>query len=50
MQREKERELQELERATRTVFVYNLNIAAEDYHIADFFSTVGGPAGLEGVA
>jgi RNA-binding protein 39 len=41
LQREKERELAELERATRTVFAYNLNIKADERDIFEFFSQVG---------
>ena len=40
LQREKEKELAELERATRTVFAYNLNIKAEERDIFEFFSKV----------
>lgn len=39
--REKERELKELERATRTVFAYNLNIKADERDIFEFFSLAG---------
>lgn len=39
--REKERELKELERATRTVFAFNLNIKADERDIWEFFSKVG---------
>ncbi|EFJ45773.1 hypothetical protein VOLCADRAFT_105799 [Volvox carteri f. nagariensis] len=39
--REKERELRELERATRTVFAYNLSLRADERDIFEFFSKVG---------
>jgi RNA-binding protein 39 len=39
--RERERELKELERATRTVFVYNLNNKADERDIFEFFSKAG---------
>lgn len=39
--REKEKELKELERATRTVFAYNLNIKAEERDLYEFFSKAG---------
>jgi RNA recognition motif-containing protein len=39
--REKERELKELERATRTVFAFNLNIKADERDIFEFFSKAG---------
>lgn len=39
--RERERELKELERATRTVFAFNLNIKADERDIYDFFSKAG---------
>jgi len=41
LQRERERELKELERATRTVFAYNLNIKADERDIYDFFCKAG---------
>lgn len=40
-QRERERELAELERATRTVFAYNINIKADERDIYEFFSKAG---------
>jgi RNA recognition motif-containing protein len=39
--REKERELKELERATRTVFAFNLNIKADERDIFEFFAKAG---------
>ncbi|GIL63854.1 hypothetical protein Vafri_17719 [Volvox africanus] len=39
--REKERELRELERATRTVFVHNLSLRADERDLFEFFSKVG---------
>ncbi len=39
--REKERELKELERATRTVFAYNISLKAGEREIFDFFSGAG---------
>lgn len=39
--REKERELAELERATRTVFAYNLNVKADERDLFQFFSVAG---------
>ncbi|GLI65866.1 hypothetical protein VaNZ11_009502 [Volvox africanus] len=41
MAREKERELRELERATRTIFVYNLSLRADERDLFEFFSKVG---------
>lgn len=41
IQREQERELKELERATRTVFAYNLNIKADSRDLFEFFSKAG---------
>ena len=40
-QRERERELQELDRDIRTLFAYNLNLKAEEKDIFDFFSKAG---------
>jgi hypothetical protein len=40
-QRERERELAELERATRTVFAFNINIKADERDIFTFFSKAG---------
>ncbi len=39
--REKERELRELERDTRTVFAYNLNLKAGEREVFEFFSRAG---------
>ncbi|KXZ45570.1 hypothetical protein GPECTOR_53g156 [Gonium pectorale] len=39
--REKERELRELERATRTIFAYNLSLRADERDLFEFFSKVG---------
>lgn len=39
--REREREMRELERDTRTIFAYNLNLKAEDRDIYEFFSKAG---------
>jgi hypothetical protein len=41
MQRERERELAELERATRTVFAFNISIKADERDIFGFFSKAG---------
>ncbi|GLC69827.1 hypothetical protein PLESTF_000884800 [Pleodorina starrii] len=41
MAREKERELRELERATRTIFAYNLSLRADERDLFQFFSKVG---------
>ncbi|KAG2454354.1 hypothetical protein HYH02_001379 [Chlamydomonas schloesseri] len=41
MAREKEKELRELERATRTIFVFNLSLKAEERDLFQFFSKVG---------
>ncbi|GFR51597.1 hypothetical protein Agub_g14020, partial [Astrephomene gubernaculifera] len=41
MAREKERELRELERATRTIFAYNLSLRADERDLFEFFSKVG---------
>jgi len=41
LQRERERELAELERATRTVFAFNINIKADERHIFEFFAKAG---------
>lgn len=40
-QRERERELKELDRDTRTVFAYNLNLKAEERDLFEFFSKAG---------
>ena len=40
-QRERERELKELDRDTRTVFAYNLNLKADEKDIFEFFSRAG---------
>jgi RNA-binding protein 39 len=40
-QRERERELKELERATRTVFAYNINVKADERDIYEFFTKAG---------
>ncbi len=40
-QRERERELMELDRDTRTVFAYNLNLKAEERNLFEFFSKAG---------
>mmetsp|Transcript_33646 Transcript_33646/g.95156 ORF Transcript_33646/g.95156 Transcript_33646/m.95156 type:complete len:532 (+) Transcript_33646:298-1893(+) len=40
-QRERDRELEELERDTRTVFAYNVNTRATDKDIFEFFSQAG---------
>jgi RNA-binding protein 39 len=52
LQRERERELAELERATRTVFAFNINIKADERDIFGFFSKAGqvhrGSASREG--
>lgn len=39
--REREREFAELERATRTVFAFNINIKADERDIFTFFSKAG---------
>ncbi|CAD7700816.1 unnamed protein product [Ostreobium quekettii] len=39
--REREKELRELERDTRTIFAYNLNLRADERDIFDFFSKAG---------
>jgi RNA-binding protein 39 len=39
--REREKELKEMERATRTVFAYNLNLKAEERDIFKWFSQAG---------
>jgi hypothetical protein len=44
--REQEREFAELERATRTVFAFNINIKADERDIFTFFSPAG-QVGLE---
>lgn len=41
-QRERERELKELDRDTRTVFSYNLNLKADEKDLFDFFCRAGG--------
>ena len=41
LQRERERELAELERATRTVFAFNINIKANEKDIFEFFCRAG---------
>lgn len=41
MAREKERELRELERATRTIFVFNLSLKVDERDLFEFFSKVG---------
>lgn len=40
-QREREKELKELDRDTRTVFAYNLNLKAEERDLFEFFSRAG---------
>ncbi len=40
MAREKERELRELERATRTIFVFNLSLKVDERDLFEFFSKV----------
>lgn len=40
-QREAQRELEALERDTRTVFAYNVNTKADDRDIFEFFSQAG---------
>lgn len=40
-QRERERELKELDRDTRTVFAYNLNLKADEKDLFDFFTRAG---------
>lgn len=40
-QREREKELRELDRDTRTVFAYNLNLKADEKDIFEFFSRAG---------
>lgn len=40
-QRERERELMELDRDIRTVFAYNLNLRADEKDIFKFFSKAG---------
>ena len=39
--RERDRELKELDRDTRTVFAYNLNLKADERDLFDFFSQAG---------
>ena len=39
--REKEKELKEMERATRTMFACNLNLKADERDIFKFFSQAG---------
>lgn len=39
--REREKELKELDRDTRTVFAYNLNLKADERDLFDFFSGAG---------
>lgn len=39
--REREKELKELDRDTRTVFAYNLNLKADERDLFDFFSAAG---------
>ena len=39
--RERERELRELEKDTRTIFAYNLNLKADERDLFDFFSKAG---------
>ena len=39
--RERERELKELEKDTRTIFAYNLNLKADERDLFDFFSKAG---------
>lgn len=39
--REREKELRELDRDTRTVFAYNLNLKAEERDLFEFFSQAG---------
>ncbi|PNW70761.1 hypothetical protein CHLRE_17g733208v5 [Chlamydomonas reinhardtii] len=41
MAREKDKELRELERATRTIFVFNLSLKAAERDLFQFFSKVG---------
>jgi hypothetical protein len=41
LQRERERELAELERATRTVFAFNISLKADERDIFSFFSKAG---------
>lgn len=45
--REKERELKELERTTRTVFASNLNIKADEKDLFEFFSKAGTVADIK---
>lgn len=40
-QREKERELKELDRDIRTVFAFNLPLKAEEFDLFQFFSKAG---------
>ncbi len=39
--REREKELKELDRDTRTVFAYNLNLKADERDLFEFFSQAG---------
>ena len=39
--REREKEIKELDRDTRTVFAYNLNLKADERDLFDFFSQAG---------
>lgn len=39
--REREMELRELEKDTRTIFAYNLNLKADERDLFDFFSKAG---------
>lgn len=39
--RERELELRELEKDTRTIFAYNLNLKADERDLFDFFSKAG---------
>ena len=48
-QRERERELRELDRDTRTVFAYNLNLRAEERDLFALFASAGG-VGAQGPA
>lgn len=40
-QRERERELKELDKDTRTVFAYNLNLKADEKDLFEFFCRAG---------
>lgn len=35
-----------MERSTRTVFAYNLNLRGSEFDVLEFFSKAGAPAGV----